>query len=368
MRRPRRNHSRALKARVALEALRGEKTTAELAARYEVHLTQTPAGRTSCCSGPPRYLAALPPRARLIARRPLSCMRRSESSRLNGIFHMAFLLSRAQLLLSLDGMGGTISGGAAITTRSGVGLKPLQGLLICGQFEITQTRSMSANKSTYNRVGRVFLVGDAAHIHPPTGGQGLNTSVQDAYNLGWKLADVIGGHSDEALLDTYEEERRAIAAGVLGLSTKLLDAARRGDIHRGREAHQLDIGYPASSLALEKPVRTAGVLAGSRAPDAPIRGAGGQRKRLFDLLAGPHWTLLGYEVDQDRVRPQAGLHIHTFGVRGDLIDEHGHFRNTYEVSPGDWVLIRPDGYIGALVASHELAALETYLRCRAISG
>jgi hypothetical protein len=96
------------------------------------------------------------------------------------------------------------------------------------------------------------------------------------------------------------------------------------------------------------------VLAGNRAPDAPIRGAGGQRKRLFDLLAGPHWTLLGYEVDQDRVRPQAGLHIHTFGVRGDLIDEQGHFRNTYEVSPGDWVLIRPDGYIGALVASHEL--------------
>src|SRR5476649_2322857 len=71
------------------------------------------------------------------------------------------------------------------------------------------------------RVGQVFLVGDAAHIHPPTGGQGLNTSVQDAYNLGWKLAAVANG-APETLLDTYEQERRPIAASVLGLSTQLL--------------------------------------------------------------------------------------------------------------------------------------------------
>jgi hypothetical protein len=221
--------------------------------------------------------------------------------------------------------------------------------------------SMNARLADRYRAGRVFLVGDAAHIHPPTGGQGLNTSIQDAYNLGWKLAAVARGCPD-ALLDTYEEERRPIAAGVLGLSTELLDAAKRGEMRRGREVHQLDLGYPTSSLALEKPPRASGVHAGDRAPDAPIRGAAGQPKRLFDLFAGPHWTLLGYEVDRDRVPPQAGLHIYTFGARGDLIDHSNHFRNAYGVSPGDWVLVRPDGYIGAIVAAQELAALESYLR------
>jgi 2-polyprenyl-6-methoxyphenol hydroxylase-like FAD-dependent oxidoreductase len=218
---------------------------------------------------------------------------------------------------------------------------------------------MNARLADRYRVGSVFLVGDAAHVHPPTGGQGLNTSVQDAYNLGWKLAAVIGGHSD-ALLDTYEEERRPVAAAVLGLSTKLLDAAKRGDMRRGREVHQLDIGYPGSSLAFDTPRRKSGVLAGDRAPDAPILGAGGQRKRLFDLLAGPHWTLLGYEVDRDRIRSRAGMHIHTVGTHGELLDEHNHFRDAYEISPGDWVLIRPDGYVGAIVGSEELAALQSH--------
>ncbi len=88
-----------------------------------------------------------------------------------------------------------------------------------------------------------FLAGDAAHIHPPTGGQGLNTSVQDAYNLGWKLAAVLRGAPD-TLLATYEEERRPIAAEMLGLTTGLLEAAKQGSMRRGREVHQLDIGYP----------------------------------------------------------------------------------------------------------------------------
>ncbi|MCZ0987340.1 FAD-dependent monooxygenase [Streptomyces diastatochromogenes] len=75
------------------------------------------------------------------------------------------------------------------------------------------------------RVGRVFLAGDAAHLHSPAGGQGLNTSVQDAYNLGWKLGAVLRGGAPEAFLDTYEEERRPNAAAMLGLST---------GVHRGR--------------------------------------------------------------------------------------------------------------------------------------
>ncbi len=115
--------------------------------------------------------------------------------------------------------------------------------------------NMNARHDRY-RVGRVLLVGDAAHIHPPTGGQGLNTSVQDAYNLGWKQAAVIGGCSD-ALLDTYEAERRPVAASVLGISTKLLDAAKQGEVGVG------DVSFISWTSAIRVP--QAHVGAGLRA-------------------------------------------------------------------------------------------------------
>ena len=222
--------------------------------------------------------------------------------------------------------------------------------------------NMNARMADKYRVGRVFIGGDAAHIHPPTGGQGLNTSVQDAYNLGWKLAAVING-APEKLLATYEEERRPIAAEMLGLSTKLLqDAGSRAGRRRGRETHQLDLGYPESSLSLNRPARSPErVMAGDRAPDAPVRGAAGQPTRLFKLFQGPHWTLLGYEVDREAIAPRRDLHIHTVGVRGDIIDEGGLVRDAYGLSAGDWVLVRPDGYVGAIVSSGEIAVLGRYL-------
>ena len=219
--------------------------------------------------------------------------------------------------------------------------------------------SMSARLADRYRVGRVFLIGDAAHVHPPTGGQGLNTSVQDAYNLSWKLASVLSG-APETLLDSYEEERRPIAAAMLGLSSSLLEAHKRGEMRRGREVHQLDLAYPQSPLALERPLRTAGLLAGDRAPDAPMRGSAGQPQRLFGLLKGPHWTLLGYHVDRDLVPARQGLHIHTIGHHDELIDDAGHFDAAYTLAPGDWVLVRPDGYVGAIVNSREIDALESY--------
>jgi 2-polyprenyl-6-methoxyphenol hydroxylase-like FAD-dependent oxidoreductase len=222
--------------------------------------------------------------------------------------------------------------------------------------------SMNARLADRYRVGRVFLAGDAAHIHPPTGGQGLNTSVQDAYNLGWKLAAVVAGASD-ALLDSYEEERRPVAAAMLGLAAKLLDAAKRGEMRRGREVHQLDIGYPESPLSLEKPARSGGLLAGDRAPDAPVRGSAGQPTRLFDLFQGPHWTLLSYEaLVNSGVPARADLHIHRIGRGGDILDASGHVSNAYGLSAGDWVAVRPDGYVGAIVSSGDIDALEHYFR------
>ncbi|MET3339247.1 MULTISPECIES: FAD-dependent oxidoreductase [Bradyrhizobium] len=219
---------------------------------------------------------------------------------------------------------------------------------------------MNARLADRYRDRRAFLIGDAAHIHPPTGGQGLNTSVQDAYNLGWKLAAVIGGAS-ATLLDSYEAERRPVAAKVLGLSTDLLEAAKRGDMRRGREVQQLDIGYPGSPLALEKPGRMAGPSAGARAPDAPLRGAAGQPIRLFALLKGTHWTLLGYQVKRGTVSACTGLHIHRIGPDAELVDDSEHFRHAYAVSPGDWVLVRPDGYIGAFMGSRQVDGLTHFL-------
>jgi 2-polyprenyl-6-methoxyphenol hydroxylase-like FAD-dependent oxidoreductase len=222
--------------------------------------------------------------------------------------------------------------------------------------------NMHARLADRFRVGRVFLAGDAAHIHPPTGGQGLNTSVQDSYNLGWKLAAVLNGAPD-ALLASYEDERRPVAAAMLGLSTKLLDELKTpGGMRRGRETQQLDLGYMQSALSFETPLRSSGLRAGYRAPDAPIKGAAGPPTRLFKLFQGPHWTMLGYEVDRaTAVRPRAGLHIHTVGRRGDLVDDAGHFRAGYGLEPGTWVLVRPDGYIGAIASSDAGPALERYL-------
>ncbi|WP_404711918.1 FAD-dependent oxidoreductase [Sphingomonas sp. MMS24-J13] len=216
---------------------------------------------------------------------------------------------------------------------------------------------MNARLANRYRVGRVFLAGDAAHIHPPTGGQGLNTSVQDSYNLGWKLAAVLAGAPD-TLLDSYESERRTIAAGMLGLATRLLDQARQGTMTRGRETQQLDLAYPDSPLSRGE--ESERIRAGDRAPDAPCRGAAGQATRLFALFRGPHWTLLGYEVD-GTVAPRSGLHVHRIGADGDIIDDGGHIARIYGLSAGQWVLVRPDGYVAGSVTGDPAAFVAGYL-------
>lgn len=227
--------------------------------------------------------------------------------------------------------------------------------------------TMNARLADTYRVGRVFIAGDAAHVHPPTGGQGLNTSVQDAYNLGWKLAAVVAG-APASVLDTYEEERRPVAADMLGLSNRLLDAAKRGDMRRGREVHQLDIGYTQSSLTLQNGQGSASVQAGQRAPDAPVMGLAGQGTRLFELFKGPHWTLLGWEIPRSLVAPRPGLRFCTFGGNGELVDDGGHFQAAYAPMPGDWFLVRPDGYMGAVGSVAEVDALQRYLETVGLSA
>ncbi|GGU22308.1 hypothetical protein GCM10010259_10860 [Streptomyces daghestanicus] len=173
------------------------------------------------------------------------------------------------------------------------------------------------------RDGRVFLAGDAAHVHSPAGGQGLNTSVQDAYNLGWKLGAVLREGADASLLDTYEEERRPVAADMLGLTS----GVHRGEVRRGEATSQLGLNYRESSLAQETRTSPDGpVLAGDRAPDGTVAGV-----RLFDAFRGPHWTLLALDAELPGALPGA-VRV----VRGPA-------HRTYGTG---LFLVRPDGYVG----------------------
>jgi len=190
------------------------------------------------------------------------------------------------------------------------------------------------------RQGRVFLAGDAAHVHPPTGGQGLNTGVQDAYNLGWKLAD-----GAPELLDSYEPERRAVAARVLGVSSALLEKYKDGadDAHeRGPETQQLDLTYRGGPLS---PEGTGALRPGDRAPDAPLLDGNGKTVRLFELFHGPHATELVFG-DGELGAGQPSYRILPAGAEGEgLVDEGGHAYAAYEGVPGKRVLVRPDGYV-----------------------
>ncbi|MFB7231523.1 FAD-dependent monooxygenase [Streptomyces fimicarius] len=184
------------------------------------------------------------------------------------------------------------------------------------------------------RAGRALLMGDAAHIHSPAGGQGLNTSVQDAYNLGWKLGQVLLRGAPEALIDSYEQERRPVAEAMLGLSTRI----HQGRQQRGRDTQQLGLGYRGGPLSTGR----AGLLeAGDRAPDGPA----GAHGRLFDLFRGPHFTLLALGTDA-ALPAVADASVRTY--RGPAPQAYG---------PGLF-LVRPDGYIGW--AGEDPAGLAAY--------
>jgi 2-polyprenyl-6-methoxyphenol hydroxylase-like FAD-dependent oxidoreductase len=223
------------------------------------------------------------------------------------------------------------------------------------------------------RVGRVFLAGDAAHVHPPAGGQGMNTSVQDAYNLGWKLGHVLRHAAPEALLDSYETERLPVAAGLLEFVVQMhkdwLGKAKDKEEPRKGEHMQLSLNYRGGPLSVDqRPTAADGVVrAGDRAPDARLTDPAGAPVRLFDLFRGPHWTLLALGgARPPPIGPALGgaVHIHRVqptGAAADadtLADPDGQAQRIY----GDGiVLVRPDGYVGYTAPAEDPGGLGSYL-------
>ncbi|MFJ7336247.1 FAD-dependent oxidoreductase [Streptomyces sp. NPDC101116] len=220
-----------------------------------------------------------------------------------------------------------------------------------GWFSFYRPRTAMAERF---RHGRVLLAGDAAHVHPPGGGQGLNIGVQDAYNLGWKLGQVVRCHAPDALLDSYEVERRAAAADTLNLSTRLYRAGRSTQDpyeqarYRGRVCHLLSVHYRDSELSADarESRAAAGVQAGDRVPDLPCVTTKGPCGNLFELLRGPDFTLLAVNC----APPAAPAGLRTHQVTGGPLAE--------ELGTGLF-LIRPDQHIG--LAADTAEHLDRYL-------
>ncbi|MBX9825226.1 MAG: FAD-dependent monooxygenase [Xanthobacteraceae bacterium] len=209
------------------------------------------------------------------------------------------------------------------------------------------------------RIGRVFLVGDAAHVHPPAGGQGMNTAVQDAYNLGWKLGQVLRHGALDALLDTYQEERLPVAAHLLEFVVQMhkdwLGKAKDKEEPRKGEHMQLGLNYRGGPLSCDErgAVGEGVARAGDRAPDAHLTDASGAPVRLFDAFRGGHFTMLALggatppALDEQARRAVQAYRVVSAGSAGadgaTLIDTHGQAHRIY----GDGVIVvRPDGYLG----------------------
>jgi 2-polyprenyl-6-methoxyphenol hydroxylase-like FAD-dependent oxidoreductase len=201
------------------------------------------------------------------------------------------------------------------------------------------------------RRGRVLLAGDAAHIHPPHGGQGLGTGVQDAVNLGWKLAQVVRGQSSDSLLDTYHAERHPVGARVLQNTMAQVALSGPGDRHQALRETMTEL------LSMDEPRRRIAAmlcgldihydlgeghpLLGRRMPDLDLHTAGGPT-RAFTLLHHARPVLLN-------LGEPGGFAIAPWGDRVQLIDASytGEWELPVlgEVDAPPAVLIRPDGYV-----------------------
>jgi len=221
------------------------------------------------------------------------------------------------------------------------------------------------------RMGRVFLAGDAAHVHSPAGGQGMNTGIQDAYNLGWKLSSVLR-EAPEALLDTYEEERLPVAANVLGISTKLYRQITSDGEDRLRGdavTLQLGITYKEMSLSERSGDVRLKIVSGDRTPDAAGLDAHGKPMRLFDVFRGPQFTLLRLFGGKDAAPSMSSVRrVDVINSPSQVngaeafVDAFGHVAAAYGGGQGEYVLVRPDGYVGWMGSQGDLADLHRYLK------
>jgi 2-polyprenyl-6-methoxyphenol hydroxylase-like FAD-dependent oxidoreductase len=219
------------------------------------------------------------------------------------------------------------------------------------------------------RVGNVFLAGDAAHEMPPTGGFGLNTGVQDVHNLAWKIAAVLRGKADSALLDSYNAERQPcgqiITENALANALSMGRTERQSGVLPRREflnEQGLIFGARYESMAVlpdgtpqmkvDDPVTEymPSARPGGRAPHVRLT-RGSEPISTIDLF-GPHFVLLtGRDGDAWRQAAQAlgttlpPLIAFTVGNDKELGDPDGNWHEIYDVDPDGAVLVRPDGYV-----------------------
>jgi 2-polyprenyl-6-methoxyphenol hydroxylase-like FAD-dependent oxidoreductase len=243
----------------------------------------------------------------------------------------------------------------------------------------TSTYRTSLHLAHDYRSETVFLAGDAAHVFPPYGGQGMNTGIQDAFNLGWKLARVIHGTSPSALLDTYQTERRPVAVDTIRqvdqrrrlfavrspIARALRDLALQVFMRSARAQRagsyatsELGISYHGRSWLCLDDGRAPRPRAGDRAPDGPLDGG-----RLFEVLHPTRFTLL---VFADRgvaatIAPELPPEIAVVNINRATAPDHA-LTKRYNAERGALVLVRPDGHIGFRGGLGSQPALTSFLR------
>jgi NADPH-dependent dioxygenase len=227
-------------------------------------------------------------------------------------------------------------------------------------------------------VGRCFVAGDAAHVHSPASGQGLNTGIQDAYNLAWKLAMVVHGHADAELLDTYDAERVPIGQALLASTGKVMNTAMvettTTDTHDADHGFMRQLIRNMSGLSITYADSPLTVVADDDSGDGPrpgqrltqISAADAQSPGWTALRASlrtPAWHLLvlagtGRTSGPDQVIADATARLSWLDTvtisrsrpDGDdyaVWDPDGRVQDTLAATDGHWILVRPDGYVSA---------------------
>jgi 6-methylpretetramide 4-monooxygenase / 4-hydroxy-6-methylpretetramide 12a-monooxygenase len=224
------------------------------------------------------------------------------------------------------------------------------------------------------RVDRCLLAGDAAHVHSPASGQGMNTGLQEAHNLAWKVAMVQRGQAGADLLDSYSAERVPVGRALLsstktatflvqlknaaaGLALPVVFGVVRA-IPRIRIAIQrkvlggvsgLRLAYPDSPLTVTGagPGASRGPAPGERVTATAVPGNSAERAALTERLRVPGWILLVRGSDTGALPSPSWLEVCPVGARPGLPDPDGELTSALGLDPGSWILVRPDGYVAA---------------------